>query len=131
MNTAAAELDRAYAEWRRLAEAEGRAIRSGNWKFVAECQQALSQLRPLIDELTSQLRQQIPSSDPDTCPRKQLTRATILELIELQRRNLNSLEQRRQRLSAHIENLMRSGRNLREIQRSYATPATAAFNSYS
>jgi hypothetical protein len=127
----AAELDRAYAEWRRLAEAEGRAIRSGNWKFVAECQQALCQLRPQIDDLTSQLRQQIPSSDPPTCPRKQLTRSTILELIELQRRNLISLEQRRARLSAHIENLMRSGRNLREIQRSYAAPTIAVFNSYS
>ena len=38
-----ADLNQAYSEWRRLALAEGQAIRAGDWRFVANCQQAISQ----------------------------------------------------------------------------------------
>jgi hypothetical protein len=41
-------------------------------------------------------------------------KATVLELIELQR----TLQQRRQRLSSYIEGLSRPGRTLRGLQRS-------------
>jgi hypothetical protein len=119
-------LEEAYSEWRRLAEAEGKAIRIGDWRFVADCQQALGRLRPIIDRLTEQTRQGL--GEPR---RAQFPRATVLELIELQRRNLASLQQRRQRLSAQMEELSRTGRNLRGIQRSYSPPPPPAWNSYS
>src|SRR5258708_2728306 len=120
--TAEAELDYSYSEWRRLAEAEGKAIREGNWGFVVECQQALSQLRLIIDRLTDQVRQKLRNQGSDTPAPKASRRAVVLQLIELQRRNLASLHQRRERLSIHVEQLSRAGRNLREVQRSYAPP---------
>jgi hypothetical protein len=123
------DLDHAYAEWRRLAEAEGKAIREGNWLFVAECQQAIGRLRATVDQLIQQAHQETPS--PDAQDRKLSRRANVLELIELQRLNLTSLQQRRQRLANHIEQLSCAGRNLRGIQRSYAPPATPAWSSYS
>ena len=113
------------AEWRRLAEAEGQAIRSGNWPFVANCQAALATLRAKIDELT------ISARSTDSCPARAPHRSSVLELIELQRRNLAALQQRREKLSSHIESLARSGRNLRGIQRSYAPAGPGAWSSYS
>lgn len=112
-------------EWRRLAEAEGQAIRSGNWPFVADCQAALARLRARIDELTINAR------STDSCPARVPHRSTVLELIELQSRNLAALQQRREKLSSHIESLARSGRNLRGIQRSYAPAGPGAWSSYS
>lgn len=119
-------LDDAYSEWRRLAEAEGKAIRLGDWRFVADCHQAVSRLRPVIDRLTQQTRQGLSDANRMVFPR-----GTVLELIELQRRNLASLLQRRQKLSAQMEELSRAGRNLRDIQRSYSPPPPPAWNSYS
>jgi hypothetical protein len=129
--TAGDDLDHAYSEWRRLAEAEGKAIRAGDWRLVADCQKALAQLQSVIDRLS--IRNQPESSLPESrnAGRKLTSRATILDLIELQRQNLATLLQRRQRLSEHIEQTSRTNRNLRGIQRTYASPPPAAWNSYS
>jgi hypothetical protein len=130
--SAETELQDAYAEWQRLAEAEGHAIRAGNWTFVAECQQAINRLRPLIDNLTNKANEEARLSGTDnSLPQRNTTRGTVLNLIELQRRTLLSLEQRRQKLANHIEQLSRTSRNLRGIQRSYAPAANSAWSSYS
>jgi hypothetical protein len=130
MTTNGEQLHQVLAEWRRLTVAEGKAIREGNWEFVSECQRALSELRPKIEGLTGRTTQEenLPTERPT---RKTSSRATVLELIELQRKNLQSLEQRRQKLSSYIEELSRAGRNLRGLQRSYAGPAKASWSSYS
>jgi hypothetical protein len=127
MSDSEADLPSAYAEWRRLAQAEGNAIRSGNWSFVAECQDALRRLQTTIDRLTVESH----PAQLENRSSKQVSRGTILELIELQHRNLISLQQRRERLSAEIENVSRAGKNLRDIQRSYSAPAPPAWSSYS
>lgn len=129
--TAERELHNIYAEWRRLAEAEGEAIRASNWEFVADCQRALAQLRPTIDSLTERVRKEPAPPISNDIARAGTFRSTVLELIELERRNLAWLQQRRQNLSTHVEQLSRSSRNLRGIQRSYAPPIPAAWTSYS
>jgi hypothetical protein len=121
MNNSEDQLANAYAEWRRLAEAEGTAIRAGNWSLVAECQAAIRVLQSTIDGLTAQSH----------LTQRQSSRGTVLELIELQRQNVLSLQKRRERLSAHIEQVTRAGRNLRGIQRSYTVPTPAGWSSYS
>jgi hypothetical protein len=128
-----AELRAALSEWRRLAEAVGKAIREGNWSFVAECQSAISQLRPALDRVTGQNRQnsESPTSAPPGAARKATARAIVLDLIELEKRNLASIQERREKLAAHVAQLGRTNRNLRGIQRSYAPPLPSAWNSYS
>jgi len=128
MSDAHAALQSAYAEWRRLAQAEGSGIRAGNWAFVAQCQQALRLLRETIDRLRAE-----GSSTPGTASRpvNQTWRGTVLELIELQRQNLLSLQKRRDRLATEVEHLTRADRNLRSIQRSYSAPAPSGWSSYS
>jgi hypothetical protein len=129
--SSAAELDQALAEWRRLAEAQGQAIRAGNWQFVADCQAAIIQLRATVDKASGNAPPEAAKPALEKLPPKSHRRSTVLELIELQRRNLAALELRRQRLSNHIEHLARTGRNLRCIQRSYAPLSPAAWSSYS
>jgi len=51
------ELQNAYQEWRRIAEAEGEAMRQRNWPAVAECQNALEKLQPRIVQITNDTRQ--------------------------------------------------------------------------
>jgi hypothetical protein len=122
-----ANLSQALGEWRRLAEAEGQAIRAGNWSLLADCQAALAILRGVIDQLTGEIH----ASTNEGLKRKTSQRSVVLELIELQRKNLATLKERRERLSVHVEHLTRTGRNLRGIQRSYAPPGPAAWSSYS
>ncbi|HZR17593.1 MAG TPA: hypothetical protein VFE51_09725 [Verrucomicrobiae bacterium] len=121
MSNSEDQLANAYAEWRRLAEAEGKGIRTGNWCLVSECHHAISLLQARINRLTG-------LSHP---AHRQGSRGTVLELMELQRKNLLSLQHRRERLSAHIEHVTLAGRNLRSIQRSYTAPVPAAWSSYS
>jgi hypothetical protein len=125
------ELQQAYREWRRLAEAEGKAIRAGDWGLVADCQRALNQLQPVITQLNQRLPEEGQSPASQCAAARHNSRATVLELIALQTQNLAALQQRRERLSAHVQRLLLTGRNLRRIQRSYATAAPAAWNSYS
>lgn len=131
MTTTGEQLNEVLAEWRRLAVAEGKAIREGNWAFVSECQRALCELRPQIDALNGKASQPQAFPAAESSNRKISSRATVLELIELQRNNLQSLQQRRQRLSAYIEGLARTGRTLRGLQRSYAGPGASSWSSYS
>ena len=120
-------LSQALAEWRRLAEAEGQAIRAGNWSLLADCQAALTTLRTVIDALTRKPH----NSGGETLTAKTPHRPIVLELIELQRKNLAALKERRERLSVQVDQFARTGRNLRGIQRSYAPPSPAAWSSYS
>ncbi len=128
---AESELHHALTEWGRLAEAEGQAIRAGNWSFVADCQHALAQLRPIINRLTVQAGPNPTRQDSSSTSSRPSLRAMAMELLELERRNLAWLEHRRQTLSAHVKQLSRTGRNLRGIQRSYAPPTPSAWSSFS
>jgi flagellar protein FliS len=123
-------LSAALCEWRRLADAVGKGIRAGDWSFVAECQRAIAQLRPTVDRFTGR-PPVVASQNATGGPAKTTSRALVLDLIQLEQKNLSSIQQRREKLSAHIEDLLRANRNLREIRRSYAFPAPPALNSFS
>ena len=129
--TPPSQLQVAYAEWRRLAEAEGQAIRTGNWTLMHDCQEAVAALRKRIDSLNGSDAAEAKHSTGRLEPARPDLRGTILDLIELQRKNLSALDERRRRLTEHVETLARASRNLREIQRSYCTPAAGVFSSYS
>lgn len=107
-----------YREWQRLAEIEGDAIRSRNWSLVADCQNALRELQPKI------LRQ------TEAAPRN-ACRDLVAELLELEQRNQELLEQCRQAASTQRTQLEHTRANLRRIQRSYAPAPRAAWVSFS
>ncbi len=130
MNSDAA-LQKVYREWHRLAEAEGEAIRAGNWTAVADCQRAMEQLQPRILACAEQARNGSIRSGADPAVVDQNLRATINELIELERRNNALLELARRSAHTQLAELSEADRTLRRVQRSYAPKPAAAWTSFS
>ena len=118
-------------EWRRLAEAEGEAIRARDWGFVADCQKALQQLQPQIHRHLQDARQEWARSGSDAACKEESFRAAIAELIEIERRNGALLDVVRRAARAHLGELAQAGRTLRQVQRSYAPPQPSAWTSFS
>jgi hypothetical protein len=129
--SADAILQNAYVEWRRLAEAEGNAIRSGNWSAVADCQNALERLQSRILICANDARQEWIRSGADRSAKEESLCATIHELIQLERRNSAILDLARLTTGTQLEELSEARRVLRRVQRSYSPKPEAAWTSFS
>src|ERR1051326_8835249 len=115
-----AELHAAYAEWRRLAEAEGEAIRAENWLVVADCQSAMERLQSRIIRCSEEARKEWNRTGVDRMEREKTIRAAVTELVEIERRNNSLLNLARRAAQEHLEQWSEAGRTLRRVQRSYA-----------
>ncbi len=124
-------LREAYQEWRRLAEAEGEAIRGGNWMLLFDCQNALRRLQPLIIRRTGEARQEWVQTGLDCREKENDLSALVKSLIDLERRNHALLETRRHAAEAELAKLEQAGLTLRRIQRSYAPARPATWISFS
>ena len=82
----------ACREWRRLAEAEGEAIRTRNWELCSACQNALQFLRERITALLPTVRDEWARAGGDHAARQQAFGDTLHRLIELERRNQTLLQ---------------------------------------
>jgi len=122
-------LQDACAQWRRLAEAEGQAIRAGDWPLVADCQRALRQLQGPLSSQLQQSRREWAALGSDGVNREEHFRSLLSQLVELEKRNLGWLASRRHWLSQQVEQLGRSSRNLRLIHRSYSPAVPAGWTS--
>lgn len=125
------DLKHSYREWRRLAEAEGEAIRARNWMLVFDCQDALRQLQPRIIRQTEAVRQEWAKLGLDAGAREFELDAIIHSLIELESRNNSLISARRRVAQEELAKLEQAGLTLRRIQRSYAPATAAAWNSFS
>jgi hypothetical protein len=112
--------DWAFSEWRRLLEAEGDAIRAGNWTLARDCQNVIGQLKPKLETLRSQLGTPTATRATATTSTHETWHAAVSELIALVRRNQSWLEHRRSALTEQISQADLSRHNLRQLQRSYA-----------
>ncbi|HUA69284.1 MAG TPA: hypothetical protein VMA13_12110 [Candidatus Saccharimonadales bacterium] len=124
-------LQEAYQEWRRLAEAEGEAIRAGNWMFLFDCQSALRQLQPVILRRTDEARREWDENSLNCEEKENHLNALIISLIELERRNHSLLENRRRVAEAELAKLEQAGLTLRRIQRSYTPARPTSWTSFS
>lgn len=109
-------------QWRQLTDEEGRAISKGAWTHLEQLQSAKAMLQPRIDEV----RQRV-----DPASHESQFRPLIDNLIAMERRNQSSLSEQHQRAQQQEQDLNRSDRNLRQIQKSYLPPARNLWNSYS
>ena len=80
------QLQDALQEWQRLAEAEGEAIRVSNWALVAECQKALRDLRPKLNEFTRTAREEWASLGAQARSKQDALRLALGGLIEIESR---------------------------------------------
>jgi hypothetical protein len=120
------ELQDLFREWRRLAEAEGDAIRTGNWSLAGDCQRALAKLRSGLDRLRrpADASSQGQTEDPGIC--SDYLRHEFNCLIQIERQNLATLEVRRAKLSDLLAQADKSRRILRQLRSSYSPSPTAS-----
>ena len=114
------DLQHSYREWRRLAEAEGEAIRAGNWMLVFDCQNALRQLQPRIVRQTEAARREWAALGLDPKTMECELDTMIHSLIELESRNNSLINARRCVAHEELAKLEQASLTLRRIQRSYA-----------
>lgn len=129
--SASEQLHQAYREWRRLAEAEGEAIRSSNWALVQSCQDSLHSLQPEIIRFNHEARKEWVQSGCDVTAEEDAIRVVITELIEIERRNSACLNEMKTVVQTQLNELQQSGHTLRQVQRSYAPPPGSAWCSFS
>jgi hypothetical protein len=110
----------AYRKWRRLAKAEGEAIRRRDWIFLSDCQQALKSLQPIITDLTNQARDEWKQCGLDCTQKENVLRSVVLELMEIGRRNRALLQLLLESAQNKIHQLGQAGRNLKRLRSSYA-----------
>jgi hypothetical protein len=125
------DLRKSYREWQRLAEAEGEAIRAGNWMLVFDCQNVLRQLQPRIVHQTEAAHREWMTLGLDSEARQNDLDAVIHKLIELETRNLSLIDARRRLGLEELAKLEQASLTLRRIQRSYTSASSSRWTSFS
>ena len=123
--SAESDLREAYREWRRLAQAEGQAIRAANWSLLSACQKALALLREHITTLLPKVQQEW------TEARQEEINDILRGLIDLARRNQILLRGLREAAQAKLLTLNEAGKNLKQLRRSYGQTSLSTWQSFS
>ena len=111
------QLQAICTEWKRLAEAEGDAIRSGNWAFLSDCQAAISRLPARLDPLLVHARTVWDREN------QQALNEVLRHLKEAQSRNVALLTERRSRLHLQKQTLESRRRTLQVLRKYHSTAA--------
>jgi hypothetical protein len=125
------DLTQAYEEWRRLAEAEGEAIRARDWNGVAACQQALKNLQPRISRLSPAVRKAWSAPGVNRAVKEQELNTLLHHLIQLERRNQTLIATMKEAARQQLDQFGQVRRNLHQLRRSYGLPPRATWHSYS
>lgn len=118
----------AYREWRQWTEAEGEAIRAGDWPRVSGCQEAKRRLQPRIVQLRHADGREGARSEDAGVARERVIHAVVAGLIALEKQNSNQLALRREALLGRRAELERSHANLRRLRHSYVPSRGAAWS---
>jgi hypothetical protein len=121
----------AYGSWEKLTHAEGAAIEQEDWSKVSECQQTKQGLQRKIIHLTEAAQTECIEGGQDQKALEREMRRIINTLITLESRNAELLAGRKQAAEARRLELDQASHNLRRVQKSYAPPSGAIWNSYS
>jgi hypothetical protein len=121
----------AYQEWRRLAKAESKAINLEDWNLLAECQNLLQNIQPVITRLTHEAQDEWEKSGLNFEVKKTKHREVVAGLIEIARKNQLLLRTARELAVAKGRQLEEAGRNLKRLQNSYAPAQPAGWMSFS
>ena len=129
--TAERDLNLAYQEWHRLAEAEGEAIRTCDWSLLSACQEALQALQQRTIRLSEAAKREWSRAGMDRPVGIKKLEATVRQLIELEHNNETQLNAVREAAQKKLEQLQQAGRNLKRVQRSYVRERPTAWTSFS
>lgn len=113
------ELLRAYREWRRLAEAETKAIQTRNWHLLTDCHLAIKDFQVRVASLTQETQAEWQRAGFNWEEKTQALRALIADLMNLTRRNHDLLQQMLAIASNQLGQLGEAGKNLKRLRQSY------------
>jgi hypothetical protein len=123
---AEAELLRAYREWRRLVQAEAKAILTRNWELLADCHRAILNYQGLVPGLTQATRAEWQRAGDDAAPKEHQLRTQVADLIELTRNNHRLLQAALDAGRQQLYRLGEAGKNLRQLRRAYGHFSTGS-----
>lgn len=113
------ELFRTYCEWRRLVQAETKAIQTRNWNLLSDCHVAIRDFQSVVGGLTSEARAEWLHSGCNVAAKEQNLRVIVADLIDLTRQNQNLLQAAMARTRIQIDQLGEAGKNLKRIRSVY------------
>lgn len=113
------ELLHAYSEWRRLAQAETKAIQTRNWNLLSDCHLAIRDYQTLVGRLTSDTRAEWRNAGCNLDEKEQNLRVVVSGLIDITRQNQDLLQATIARTRIQLEQLGEAGKNLKRLRASY------------
>jgi hypothetical protein len=116
---AESELLRAYREWRRLAQAEAKAIQTRNWSLLSDCHQAIKDYQAVVGRLTRETRDEWRRNGCNLAEKERNLKIIVSGLVDLTRQNQALLQAARTRTRAQLNQLNEAGRNLKLLRSSY------------
>ena len=125
------ELLAVFDQWRQLTETEGDAIKLADWPQVDACQNAKQRLQPLIIRFTGEAQAESARLGVDRSMMEREIRGVVDHLIRLEHRNGEWVSDCRRAAQGREGNLEQATRNLSRVQKSYAPPRSAVWQSYS
>jgi hypothetical protein len=131
VDQALAALRAYYEQWRSLTETEGEAIRGGLWQQVDQVQETKRQLQQLILGATRELRAECARCGADVTGVEQQLRSLVEQLVQLESRNGQSLDEQLHQSRVQLQQLDTADRNLHRIRRAYSPSREANWESFS
>jgi hypothetical protein len=128
---AKSELLAVYQQWRELTEVECSAISLADWMRVDACQSAKQSLQPLIIRFTEEAVADWSRQGNDRATMDRELRGVIDDLIRLEHRNGQLVENQLAAARSQEAELGQATRNLSRVQRSYSPAPSAVWQSYS
>lgn len=113
------ELLRAYREWRRLAQAETKAIQTRNWNLLSDCHLAIRDFQSIVCGLTQETRAEWRRAGCDLEAKEKNLRVAVSSLLDITRQNQNLLQAAIARTRIQLDNLGEAGKNLKRLRSTY------------
>ena len=120
-----------YAEWRRLSDLEGSAIRDGAWTEVERQQFLKKALRDEIVRTIQQWNAEHAAAESARADFEREFRPVVAGLIEQEQRNQDLLGLQRRDIESGLANAGQSASRLRNVHRTYSAPGSSRWQSYS
>ncbi|HUC84788.1 MAG TPA: hypothetical protein VL970_06325, partial [Candidatus Acidoferrales bacterium] len=110
---------RAYREWRRLALAESKAIKTRNWSLLTDCHLAIKDYQSLVSGLTRATRAEWQRAGYDLSARERNVQVLLADLMDVTRQNQALLQATLARARLQRNQLGEAACNLRRLRRAY------------
>ncbi len=120
-----------YRQWQTLTDAEGAAIRSGDWVQVEHLQATKKQLQKFILAAAAALRAEADAAGVSLSVMEREFCTLVSQLIQLEVRNREEIAARRHQAEADLAVIESSRQHLRQIQRAYASGRDTVWQCYS